>query len=103
VSFYLAGADQANTTEYEAGIPQALKLMNSKITGSPAVLRQFASPGAKPAEVIEKLYLATLSRRPTDAEVKKLTDYSAKAGGPAEACGDILWVLLNSSEFAMVR
>jgi hypothetical protein len=103
VNFFLAGADQASTTEYEAGIPQALKLMNSKISGSPAVQRQFAGPGSKPAEVVEKLYLATLSRRPTEAEAKKLTGYMAKAGTPAEACGDILWALLNSSEFAMVR
>jgi hypothetical protein len=103
VLFFLAGAEQASTTEYEAGIPQALRLMNSRIVGNPAAVRQFAPAGAKPAEVVEKLYLATLSRRPTEAEAKKLADYVAKAGSPTEAYGDILWALVNSSEFTMVR
>lgn len=103
VQFYLAGADRASATEYEAGIPQALKLMNARVLGNPAAARQYAPPGAKPAEVIESLYLATLSRRPTDAEAKRLAAYAAKAGSPADAYGDVLWALLNSSEFAMVR
>ena len=103
VLFYLAGADGANPTEYEAGIPQALKLMNSRITGNPALIRQFAAPGDKPAQVIEKIYLAALSRRPTAAEQKRLGEYVAKASSPAEAYSDILWAVLNSSEFAMVK
>lgn len=103
VQFFLAGADAPNATEYEAGIPQALRLMNSRVTGNPALIRAFAGPGAKPAEVIERIYLATLSRRPTPAEVDKLTQYLSKAATPTEGYGDILWVALNSSEFAMVK
>ncbi len=103
VQFYLAGAEAANPTEYEAGIPQALRLMNSRITGNPALIRRFAAPGDKPADVIEKIYLTALSRRPTPAEQKRLTEYVAKAATPAEAYGDILWAVLNSSEFAMVK
>jgi len=103
VQFYLAGADNTHPTEYEAGIPQALKLMNSRITGNPTLLRAFAAPGDAPAAVITKLYLATLSRRPTQAEIDRLTEYVKKANSPVEAYGDILWALLNSSEFVMVR
>jgi hypothetical protein len=103
VQFFLAGADAANPTEYEAGIPQALKLMNSRITGNPALIRQFAAPGDKPDAVFEKIYLATLSRKPTDAETKRLTEYLAKAGTSIEGYSDILWVVLNSSEFAMIK
>ncbi|HJZ59402.1 MAG TPA: DUF1549 and DUF1553 domain-containing protein [Gemmataceae bacterium] len=103
VQFYLAGADTANPTEYEAGIPQALRLMNSRITGNPAVIRTFAGPKDTPAQVIEKIYLAALSRRPTKAELDRLTQYVTKAASPTEAYGDILWAVLNSSEFAMVK
>ena len=53
--------------------------------------------------MIENLYLAALARRPTDAEARRLAGYAAKAGSPADAYGDVLWALLNSSEFAMVR
>lgn len=103
VQFFLAGAEISNATEYEAGIPQALKLMNSRVLGNPGLVRRFAGPRDEPAEVIEKIYLAALSRRPTREEVSKLKDYVSKAGTANEAYGDILWVVLNSSEFAMVK
>ena len=101
INFFLAGAEEFRSTEYEAGIPQALRLMNSKIAGNPAALKQFGT--GKPADVLEKMYLTTLARRPTDAEVQKLTAHLAKAGSTVEGYGDILWALLNSSEFTMVR
>src|SRR5262249_8135519 len=56
VTFFLAGADNANTTEYEAGIPQALRLMNSPITGNPNVVRSIVPPGTAPAEAGERVY-----------------------------------------------
>jgi hypothetical protein len=103
VQFFLAGADATHPTEYDAGIPQALRMMNSRVTGNPAVVRQFASPGDRPATVIERIYLAALSRRPTAAETGRLTEYIAKAGAPTEGYADILWAVLNSSEFTMIR
>jgi hypothetical protein len=103
VQFFLAGAEQANPTEYEAGIPQALRLMNNRFASNPAVVRSFARPGAKPAEVIETIYLATVSRRPTVDETAKLAQYVSKAANPNEGYGDVLWAVLNSSEFTMVR
>ncbi len=101
VNFYVAGAEEFKLTEYDAGIPQALRLMNSRIAGNPAALKQFGT--GKPADIIEKMYIATLSRRPTDAETQKLTAHIGQASSTAEAYGDILWALLNSSEFNMVR
>src|SRR5207244_4277128 len=41
------------------------------------------------------------SRRPTPAEVARLNSYIQKAGSADEASGDILWALLNSSEFTL--
>jgi hypothetical protein len=101
VNFFLAGNEESNPTEYEAGIPQALKLMNSNLSGNPQVVKQFGT--GKPAEVLEKMYLTTLSRRPTADESKRLTDYVAKAGSATEAYSDILWALVNSSEFRMIK
>ena len=103
VDFYLAGADVANTTEYEVGIPQALRLMNSPITGTANVVRSVVPTGAAPTEALERVYLATLSRRPTAAETKMLTEYLAKNGTTPNAYGDVLWAVLNSSEFTLVR
>lgn len=99
VQFFLAGADMANAAEYEAGIPQALRLMNSKLLGNPKAAQQFVGSTAR--ETLETMYLATLSRRPTDAEVARVTAYHAENGPTATA--DVLWALINSSEFALVR
>ena len=52
-------------------------------------------------EVIEILYLRTLSRRPTPAELSRLTAYVGKfERDPRKAYSDVLWALLNSSEFS---
>ena len=103
VNFFLAGNEESNPTEYEAGIPQALKLMNSKLSGNPATIKQFGATNSKPAEVLEKMYLAALSRKPTAEETKRFTEYLGKTGTPAEAYSDVLWALVNSSEFRMIR
>jgi hypothetical protein len=105
VQFFLAGADATNATEYEAGIPQALRLMNSRqYSGNPAAIRLYATtPRDEVRAVLERMYLATLSRRPTAAEVARLTSYVQSSGTQIDGYGDVLWAILNSSEFAMVR
>jgi hypothetical protein len=91
----------AEPTEYQAGIPQALRLMNSpQLNNTAALLNRVARSG--PAQAVEQLYLATLARRPTAAEAQRLTAYVGQHGSDArKAYGDILWALLNSSEFTL--
>jgi len=103
VTFFLAGADSANPVDYEAGIPQALRLMNSQIANNPNAVRAVVGSSTKPEEAIERIYLTTLSRRPTADEMKMLTEYVSKTGTAMTAYGDILWATLNSSEFTLVR
>ena len=57
----------------------------------------------KPDAAIERIYVKTLSRKPTDKEVKRLTDYVAQSTStdPKTVYSDILWAVLNSSEFAL--
>ncbi len=105
VQFFLAGASVPNPSEYEAGIPQALRLMNSRVIGNPKAVGAFLMPGSgmRPERVLPEMYLAVLSRRPTPAEVETLSAYHAGHGGGAAAYADVLWALVNSSEFAVVR
>lgn len=104
VTFYLAGAETANPVEYDAGIPQALKLMNNRaLTGGPGAALKIVKPAEPAAKNVESLYLATLGRRPTAAEVGLAQKHLAKGGPPAERYGDLLWALLNSSEFSTIR
>jgi hypothetical protein len=58
--------------------------------------------GKSPAQVVEHLYLATLSRRPTNHELNRTLALVRKhSDQPRQAYGDILWALLNSSEFIL--
>jgi hypothetical protein len=99
---FFSGSDNPRPTEYEAGIPQALRLMNNpRLAGAPALLNALAKGADKPEKGVEKLYLMTLGRKPTAAESRKLTEYVAKATDAKGAYGDVLWALLNSSEFAL--
>jgi hypothetical protein len=91
--------DTADVTEFQTGIPQALRLMNSLQYNNPQRAANLTSSCKTPEEAIEKLYLSTVSRRPTAEETAKRIEYVKKIGDSKLAYGDILWALVNSSEF----
>jgi Protein of unknown function (DUF1549)/Protein of unknown function (DUF1553) len=96
-------AEGADPNEYPAGIPQVLRLMNSESTArTSAFVTQTLKSGQPPARNLEALFLATLSRRPTAAETRRMGEYlQANDSSPVKAYGDIFWALLNSSEFRL--
>jgi hypothetical protein len=100
VNFFLAD-EGADPTEYASGIPQALRLMNSPQLNNTARLNEIVKDSKTPEAGVEKLFLVTLSRRPTDAESKKYAAYVASKKDPKEGYADLLWALLNSSAFTM--
>lgn len=95
ISFF-HNEDASGPTEYQSGIPQALRLMNSDLFDSTRLLDE-ALKRRKPAEIVEHLFLGTLSRRPTSAEMEKFRPFVASSPTPRSA--DVLWALVNSSEF----
>jgi hypothetical protein len=53
-----------------------------------------------PEAKVEKLFLAVLSRRPSEKETSKFVEFLSAAGSkPEGAVEDAIWVLLNSPEF----
>jgi hypothetical protein len=50
-------------------------------------------------ELIEELFLATVSRFPTRDEKAKCVDHLKQTANRQNACNDILWALLNTTEF----
>lgn len=97
---FFAGEEDAEATEYQAGIPQALQLMNAPRMNSPAPALKLVSGASDPAVAVETLYLATLSRKPSSAEVAMAKEHARKMDAPRQAPADLLWALVNSSEFA---
>jgi hypothetical protein len=102
IAFFSAD-EGALATEYHSGIPQALRLMNApQMNNTTAVANALTRGERAPTAVIEQLYVATLARRPTADETKRLIAYVEKhADAPRQAYGDIVWAVLNSSEFAL--
>jgi hypothetical protein len=54
-------------------------------------------------QAIDELYFATLTRSPTPAESKCMVNYITQASAPRTAIEDVLWALINSQEFAIIR
>jgi Protein of unknown function (DUF1553)/Protein of unknown function (DUF1549) len=95
--------------EVEGSIPQALLLMNNptinqriQATGT-NLLARILKAYPQDDDALRMVYLRTLARKPTDGELRKCRSYIARAGNRAEAFEDILWALLNSTEFQTKR
>jgi hypothetical protein len=88
-----------------ASIPQALMMMNSPlINQSISASRREALGGVlkrnKTNEgAVDELYLNTLGRQPSDKETQTCLAYIKKVNDRNEAFEDILWSLINSTEF----
>jgi len=99
---FFKGDDNAEPTEYQAGIPQVLRMMNAPMLNNYATLTPLLKSGKTPEQIIEHLYLTALARRPSAHELRKCVALVRKhSDEPRQAYGDILWVLLNSSEFTL--
>ena len=84
---------------------QALYFVNSdqlenKINNSDRV-RRLSQAGKSDAEVIDEIYLISVSRLPTDDEKQKMTAYlsSKDKGARQQAVRDVMWAVLNTKEF----
>ncbi|MHB1426145.1 MAG: DUF1549 and DUF1553 domain-containing protein [Gemmataceae bacterium] len=99
---FFKGDDNADSTDYQVGIPQVLRLMNSPLLNNTAKLEPVLKSGKTPRQIVEHLYLTALSRRPTAHEQQRAMALVRKhKDEPRQTYGDILWVLLNSSEFTL--
>ncbi len=90
-------------------IPQALFLMNSpavnnalKATNT-SMLGELLRSTPDNRAVLEVLYLRVLARRPNVKEINVCGRYVEMVGNRVEAFEDILWSLLNSTEFVSRR
>src|SRR5262249_55757767 len=88
-------------SEVQTSILQALTLMNGKLIGEMTSVQNSETlagvsdaPFMDTAQKIETLYLATVSRKPTRAELTRLLAYVDK-GGPSgnrqQALADVFW------------
>ncbi|HLJ97167.1 MAG TPA: DUF1549 domain-containing protein [Gemmataceae bacterium] len=95
--------------EVEGSIPQALLLMNNSVfdqriqAKGTNFLSRILKAYPNNEDAVRILYLRTLARKPTSREQDKCQQYIARVGNRTEAFEDLLWALINSTEFLTKR
>jgi hypothetical protein len=99
----------AKADDVESSIPQALLLMNNpqinqKIQARGTnLLGRILTAYPDNDDALRMVYLRALARKPTDREIDRCRAHIKKADSRAEAFEDILWALINSTEFQTKR
>jgi len=87
----------------EPTLSQALHLLNGNTVNGKieqgGVIKKLLATRKFPEERVIELYLRTLARLPTRAELEKLLPAFGEGSNPEQALGDLFWALLNSREF----
>lgn len=73
-------------------------IVNAKLTDPTSALAELAKSNPPPAKLIETYYLRTLSRLPSESELK-FWQGELTSGDWAEKCQDLAWSLLSCREF----
>jgi hypothetical protein len=109
----LGESASASPDKFRGGIPQMLMLMNGVVTAEATSLDTSRTlravvdaPFLDDSEKIQTLFLATLTREPSPAEASRLKEHIEKRsalGEKSQAYAEILWALINSPEFMLIR
>lgn len=91
----------------EPTLTQTLHLINSsyinnKVAARGGTVEQLTGEIQNDAKLVEELYLRTLCRPPSEAEVKQVLDYLGTVSNRREAFEDLLWALITSREFLFI-
>jgi hypothetical protein len=104
------GFDPSTSPDELSGtIPQALYMMNSALVngliraGGQTRLHQILEKYKSDDDAISELFLVVHAREPSARESQVCRDYIQKVNNRQEAFEDILWSLINSTEFQTKR
>lgn len=95
--------------EVHGAIPQALLMMNSVLVHSATsakgktLLAALLERGLEDGQIVDGLYERVLARRATAREREACLRYVRRAGSREEGLEDVLWCLVNSTEFLHKR
>ncbi|TWT58254.1 hypothetical protein KOR42_16250 [Thalassoglobus neptunius] len=87
----------------EPTLSQALHLLNGDTVNNKMrqgnQIKTLLDQGLSPEQVIERLYIVTLCRKPTAEELESLSPLYAEGTNVQQGLEDAYWALLNSREF----
>lgn len=90
--------------ESDSNLAQALQLINGptineKIRNASNRIGRLIKDGKSDKDILDELYLATLSRMPSADDYKVANEHLAKSKEKRQAWEDLQWALINSKEF----
>jgi hypothetical protein len=91
----------SESVDFAGTIPSALLMMNSRLTtlaGRSAGLVELFAQSPAPEDKVRVIFLSCLSRLPTAGELGRWKSHAARSSGVA-GYEDLIWALLNTSEF----
>jgi hypothetical protein len=88
----------------DASLAQALQFINGKTVHDKLIAKdnrigKLLASKTPEADMVQELYLATISRLPTAKEIQAVLNYVGKAADKRAAWEDVQWALLNTKEF----
>jgi hypothetical protein len=104
-TFGRADRDTCSSAEVstDPSLSQALHMLNgSTVHGKIAqggLIKQMLAEKKTPEEIIEKVYIRSLTRKPTPEETAQLMKVVQTAPDPDAGLQDVFWAVLNSREF----
>lgn len=92
----------------QVSLGQSLLMVNGvevrdKLTKSGGRIDELLSQIEDPMKIVDELFMAAITRWPTEREKSTIGEYLANSSDRRKAIEDILWSLLNSKEFIMLR
>src|SRR5262249_51659578 len=90
--------------EGDSNLAQALQLINGptvneKLRNANNHVGRLLAKKMSDEDMLNELYLSTLTRLPTETDVKVSLAHIAKAADKRKAWDDVHWALLNTKEF----
>jgi hypothetical protein len=90
--------------ESDSNLAQALQLingptLNEKMRNANNRVGRLLKAKTPPAQMLNDLYLSTLSRPPTSEDIKVAMEYVGRAADKRKGWEDVHWALINAKEF----
>ena len=87
----------------EPSLSQALHLLNGDTVNAKiqqgGLITKWLAEKVEPLQIVERLYIACLGRKPTEAEINNFKPLLSEGSKVQQTLEDTFWALLNSREF----